>query len=92
MLTNNNMQRMVNYFNDTIHLDTKVTPREIETNPELEDMWIMHCREYNDVIYRSQSKAGLLYYQLANILLVCFEKEKSSDRFQKRLRYSFISQ
>jgi hypothetical protein len=86
MLKNENMQQMVYFYNNTINRNTKVTPTEMETYPELERMWITHCTNFNQEQKIKQAQAGLTSYKSGNILLIHLDKSKTSHKFDKRRR------
>jgi hypothetical protein len=86
MLSNASMQKMVNYYNNTINRNTKVTPCEMEFYPELETMWINKCQLHNHRIKLQQQSEGILSYQKGNILMIHLDKSKTKTAFDKRRR------
>jgi hypothetical protein len=86
MNNNNEMQRMVEYLNNSVNRSTKLTPAEMEYYPELENAWIRRCQLINEQVVRRQRLEGLWNYKHGDIILISIDTSKSSTKFEKRRR------
>jgi hypothetical protein len=82
MMDEDNFERLVFLFNNSVNRNTKLTPTEMETYEELEWAWIRHCQRHNKRIERDY----YWRYEIGNILLVHFDESKTSKRFEKHGR------
>ena len=78
------LQKIVNYYNNTYHRSIDCTPAEMQNNPDLEYQYIRWCEQKLNYIINQQKLHGLLNYQPGNILLVHLDKGKTSNKFEKR--------
>jgi hypothetical protein len=65
-----NMQRVLEYMNNSANKDTKLTPLEMEIYPGLMDSWIRHCIALNAEAKEKQPEAGFHDYPSGAILMV----------------------
>jgi hypothetical protein len=86
MRDNIEMQRMVDYLNNSVNRSTKLTPAEMEYYPELENAWIRRCQLINEQVVRRQRLEGLWNYQYGDIILISIDTSKNSLKFEKRRR------
>jgi hypothetical protein len=82
MMDEDNFERLIYLFNNSVNRNTKLTPTEMETYEELEWAWIRHCQRHNKRIERDYNWR----YKIGNILLVHFDESKTSKRFEKHGR------
>jgi hypothetical protein len=54
--------------------------------PSLEDSWIRRIKENNNEIKQKQNDDGLFNYPIGDILLVCVDKNKTKNKFDKKRR------
>lgn len=78
------LQKIVNYYNNTYHRAIDCTPRQMQENIELEYQYIRWCEQKLNHVLNQQSLHGLLKYEPGNILLVHLDKGKTSNKFEKR--------
>lgn len=81
------LQKIVNYYNNTFHKSIGCTPMEMETNPEIEYQYIRWCENKLNNVLTMQTLYGLTKYEPGNILLVHLDKNKTSNKFEKRRTY-----
>ena len=81
------LQKIVNYYNNTVHKGIGCTPMEMENSPEIEYQYIRWCENKLNDVLSMQSKFGLTKYEKGNILLVHLDKNKTSNKFEKRRTY-----
>jgi hypothetical protein len=86
MLNNENMQQMVYFYNNTPNRNTKISPVEMETYPELEQKWITHCTLINQEQKMKQNQAKLLSYKPGNVVIIHLDKSKTRFKFDKSRR------
>jgi hypothetical protein len=86
MLDNNEMQKAVNYLNNSINRRTQLTPAEMEKYPQLEETWIRNVRQNNNAIKEKQEERGLFNYNLEDILFINLDKNKTNNKFDKKRR------
>lgn len=78
------LQKIVNYYNNTYHRAIDCTPREMQENIELEYQYIRWCEQKLNFVLNQQNMYGLLKYEPGDILLVHLDKGKTSNKFEKR--------
>jgi Txe/YoeB family toxin of Txe-Axe toxin-antitoxin module len=54
MMNNNEMQKAIQYLNNSISKSAMKTPTEMETGPQLEDAWIRRATGNNTIIKQLQ--------------------------------------
>jgi hypothetical protein len=78
-----NMQQVIDYMNNSVNRDTKLTPLEMEIYPELMESWIRHCVGLDHEAKAKQSSEGFFKYSPGNILMVHLDLGKTPKGFQK---------
>ena len=86
-ITPEQLKQIVDYYNNTYHRSIDCTPAEMQENPELEYQYIRWCEQKLSQVLALQEKYGLTKYEKGNILLVHLDKNKTSNRFEKRRTY-----
>jgi hypothetical protein len=54
--------------------------------PQLEETWIRRVRANNNTVKEIQEESGLFKNKLGDILLICLDKNKTKNRFDKKRR------
>jgi hypothetical protein len=54
--------------------------------PQIEETWIRRVRENNNMTKELQVERGLFNYKIEDILLICLEKNKTKNKFDKKQR------
>jgi hypothetical protein len=54
--------------------------------PQLEETWIRRRRANNNAIKEIQEERGLFNYKIGDILLICLDKSKTKNKFDKKRR------
>jgi transketolase len=86
MLDPEEMQKAVKYLNNSINRNTQLIPSKMEKYPQLEETWIRRVRENNNAVKEIQEEMGLFNYKLEDILLICLDKHKTKNKFDKKRR------
>jgi hypothetical protein len=82
------MASVIDTYNNTVHsaFKSKYTPYELQTNPELEDLYIEASKIKLNVIDELRLYDGLLTYEPGAILLIHIPIEKTQYAMRKRRR------
>jgi hypothetical protein len=86
MMDNKEMQKAVKYLNNSINRSTQLTPTEMEKYPRLEETWLRRVRQNNNAVKEIQEEKGLFNYSVGDILLICLDKNKTKNKFDKKGR------
>jgi hypothetical protein len=87
IISEDQLQQIVDYYNNTYHTSIDCTPIEMMMNHEYEDQFIRYCTNKLLKIKQRQEFEGLLSYVNGNILLVHCDLRKTADRDEKRRRF-----
>jgi hypothetical protein len=79
------VQPMVDCYNNTYHKSIDCTPYKMTADVNLEWQYIRYCREKLDIILNNQRY--LSNYEPGNILMIHLEQARTADRFEKQRRY-----
>ncbi|GHU19219.1 hypothetical protein FACS189472_08690 [Alphaproteobacteria bacterium] len=84
----NLLGNVIRIYNNTVHSTflNKFTPAEMQESPELEALYIKHCRDKLEEVDFKRQQSGYLTYPPGAILLVHLNLGKTDYKFTKRRR------
>jgi hypothetical protein len=87
MISEDQLQKIVSYYNHTYHKTIDCTPLEMMQNKDFEDQYIRYCTQRLLEVKQRQEFEGLLSYERGNILLLHCDLSKTAQRDEKRRRF-----
>jgi hypothetical protein len=87
IINDQQLQEIVNYYNNTYHKGIDCTPREMLLNPEYEEQYIRHCMSRLVQALQKQEEAGLFNYVPGNVLLLHCDVRKTPAKNEKRRKF-----
>jgi hypothetical protein len=87
IITEEQFQQIVFYYNNTYHRAIDCTPQEMMDNPEIEDQYIRWCIEKLNRIREKTYRQGLYSYKEGNILLLHLDAGKTPEKYKKIRSY-----
>lgn len=87
LISGEQLQELVIYYNTTYHRIIKMTPEEMQFNEHKEWAYIRHCDEKLVNVKRNQEFYGLYDYTPGNILLLRVDLSKTSGKHEKNRKY-----
>jgi hypothetical protein len=87
IITEAQLQTIVDYYNNTYHKGIDCTPTEMLLNPDYEEQYIRYCMERLVQVKMRQEEAGLLSYVPGDVLLLHCDVAKTSNKNDKRRKF-----
>ena len=85
-LNEEQLQQIINYYNNTYHESTKMTPKKMQENINLEYEYIRKMKLKKDKAIINQRQANLRNYEPGNILMIHLFLGKTDLKFEKNRR------
>jgi hypothetical protein len=87
-MSHNLFFQVVRLCNNTVHsaFDNKLTPKQMQEDPELELRYILYKQRVADEVKIKQTISGYSGYQPGNIVLIHVPWEKTKGLFKKQRR------